>query len=55
MIGLMIGITLALGCIALGLGLLVFNTPSALAPGGITEPRRSNNPPQRRHHMKRCG
>lgn len=48
MIGLMIGITVALGCIALGLSLLVLNTPSASAPGGITKPGLSNSASQRR-------
>jgi hypothetical protein len=36
MVGLLIGVTAALGFVALGLGLLVCNVPSAVAPAGVS-------------------
>jgi hypothetical protein len=46
----LIGITAALGFVALGLGLLVLSAPATLTPVDITGPGLSNSLPLRRQH-----
>jgi hypothetical protein len=53
MVALVIGVTAALGLLALGLGLVVHSAPAPSTPVSTTGPRRFHSLPQGREQMGR--